>query len=258
MYDSARRLSRLVRLGPFAPKSYHAVNAERAAKYVSLKGAKVLVVGANDGRDCKLFVAREAAEVHGLDVIDGVGKEFPHPRVTYHRHSIEASTLPAGYFDLAFAVATMEHVHDIEAAFAEMARVVRPGGVVYCLAAPLWQSRFGHHMSCFEAHPWIHLVFARDALIAYARSHGIEGERGHSLEDIVDYMLHPDYFNMKPARAYLAACERLSGVRLEKNELDLEPRALLDHPLGRAALERGYHETDLLAVTHTLVARKSA
>jgi hypothetical protein len=61
-------------------------------------------------------------------------------------------------------------------------------------------------MACFDGHPWVHLVFERDGLIEYGRSYGIDGERGYSLEQIVDYMLNSAFFNMKPSSLYVEAC----------------------------------------------------
>jgi SAM-dependent methyltransferase len=118
-------------------KTYQELFADRAAELCQLKHSRILIVGANTGEDCKLFVDRGAAEVHGLDVIEDVGKGFLHRRVTYHHSSIEHTDLPSNYFDLVFAVATMEHVPDIRAGFSEMERLARPSGIIYSVAAPL-------------------------------------------------------------------------------------------------------------------------
>jgi SAM-dependent methyltransferase len=260
IYEAANRakvkVMEIIGAAPAVAKTYQELFAERATELCPLAGSKVLVVGANTGADCKLFIDRGAAEVHGLDVIEDVGKEFPHERVTYHQSGIEHTDLPSNYFDMVCAVATMEHVPDIKAGFSEMERLARPSGMIYSVAAPLWQSPYGHHMECFDGHPWIHLVFERDDLIQYARSHGIEGERGHGLEDIVDYMLNPAFFNMKPSSLYIEACAQLRGVDIHQNDLAREDASLLMHSLGRKAIAKGYLADDLLAVTHTFVARK--
>lgn len=254
IYDAARGIKR--RLSSALGRSYHDIYADRAARLCTLKGARALVVGANTGGDCRLLINRGAAEVHGIDVIDDVGKGYPHERVIYRKTSIEHADLPSDYFDLVFTVATMEHVNDVRAGFSEIGRVTRPGGMIFSVAAPLWQSPYGHHMGCFEGHPWAHLVFGRDALIDYAKSQGITGERGHAVEDIADYMLSPANFNMLPASEYLDACAQMRGVSVQQNDLTFEPEAMLGHELGRQALARGYRKNDLLAVTHTFVARK--
>jgi len=181
-----------------------------AAELARVKNARVLVVGANTGEDCRPFIEMGAAEVHGIDPIDDVGTEFQHPKATYHRSTIEAADLPSGYFDLVFSVATLEHIHDLDSAYAAMARLCAPGGGIYCCAAPLWYSPYGHHMSCFDGHPWVHVNNDRDGLVRYARQHGIEGERGIGIEAIADYVMLSDAFNRRPASDYLNAAKAIS------------------------------------------------
>jgi SAM-dependent methyltransferase len=66
-------------------------------------------------------------------------------RVSYLRSSAERIAVRDNTYDLVYSYATMEHVPDIEAAFREFVRVTQPGGIIYSLAAPLWNSRFGRH-----------------------------------------------------------------------------------------------------------------
>ena len=151
---------------------YNRLHVRQAWKLAG-RPRSVLVVGANLGEDCRRFAELGATEIHGIDLIEDVGAGFVDRRVTYHRGSIEACDLPDKRFDLVFATATMEHVHDIEAGFAEMARLTKSGGLLWSIASPLWHSPYGHHMACFEGHPWVHLLYDEAALRVYAREHGI-------------------------------------------------------------------------------------
>jgi len=243
------------RAGP--PKSFNRYNAEDAASRVSLSKAKVLVVGANTGGDCREFIDLGAQEVHGLDVIDDVGKDFQHSRVTYHRESIEHSSLPDDYFDLVYSFATMEHVPDIAAGYAEMARLLKPGGVLFSMASPLWYSPYGHHMGCFAGHPWVHIAFDREGILRYAKENNIDGERGHKIDHILDYMLDNRNFNMRPAAEYTAAIKDLQHIFTTENELLREDAALLKHPIGARLLAQGYTADQLLPVTHRVIAGKT-
>jgi hypothetical protein len=151
----------------------------------------------------------------------------------------------------------MEHVGNIDAAFVEMARVTKPGGAIYSVAAPLWRSQYGHHMTCFHGHPWAHLLFQHnDEIVAYARSHGIEGERGHSIEAIVAYMMDRRFFNQLPGAAYINACSALARTTILSNALISEPEDTIDHHNGRVLLSRGFAKGDLLAAAHVLEARR--
>jgi SAM-dependent methyltransferase len=260
VYEFARRrreTRRALEKAALDQKSYQEKNAISVDVLRPIRGAKVLVVGANEGEDCRLFVERGASEVHGLDVIESTGKSFQHRSVRYHRASIEASGLAGDYFDIVFSVATMEHVHDIKAGFCEMARLASPGGLIFSLASPLWQSPYGHHMACFNGHPWAHLVHdTPEALTTYAKANDIQGERGIPIHSLAEYILHPEFFNRRPADEFVEACSELRAVDLIENRLVAEPELLLSHPLGKRALELGYTKDNLLSVSHLLVARK--
>jgi SAM-dependent methyltransferase len=238
------------------PTDYGAYASYMASRYAGgVSGKRVLVVGCNRGDDCRMFDSMGAAEVHGLDVIDDVGADFPGP--TYHRMSAEEIDLPDGRFDLVFAVATLEHVPRVDLAFAEMARVAAPAGVVYSVAAPLWNSSQGHHKGdLFEAHPWVHLRFDRDGVVALCRRESISSPDDHSIEEHVDYMLDARFFNRVPARQYVEACEALADVELIRNDLALDEPHGLTRELEAELREAGYTRKELLASVHTLVARK--
>ncbi len=239
-------------------KTYHDHALDMLSKYRSIRGASVLVVGANDGTDCRRVIQRGADRVHGLDVLQKTGTAFRHPRVAYSRESIEECSLPSNSFDIAFAVATFEHVPDITAGWREMLRILKPGGTLFSVAAPLWESRYGHHMGCFEGHPWLHLALDRPAILAYSARNGITGERGHSVDSLLDYIFEPANFNMRPAADYLDAAGALEGATLARNDMDKDDPSLLEHPLGQLAISKGYAADSLLSVTHTLIAKRVA
>jgi SAM-dependent methyltransferase len=242
----AIKLIKSVRTTISPQKTYHDYSIDKLEHYRCVQGTRLLVVGANTGVDCKRFIDRGAQEVHGLDVIEDVGSEYTHPRVTYHRQSIESCNLPSDYFDIAFAVATFEHVPDIYAGWSEMVRVTKPRGIIFSVASPLWQSMYGHHMGCFDVHPWIHLAFDRSGIEEYCVKHDINGERGHSLTAILDYMLNPSFFNQRPASDYLAATQRLAMVEMHENTFARNDSRLLENPLAVLAMERGYLPDNML------------
>ncbi|MGM5050284.1 class I SAM-dependent methyltransferase [Tardiphaga sp. 604_B6_N1_1] len=233
-----------------APVSYNQFNAQGAASLVDLSKSKVLVVGCNTGADCKLFIDLGAPEVHGLDVVDQVGSAYQDSRVTYYKKSIEDCGLASNSFDLVFSFATMEHVPDIASGFSEMARVTKPGGKLFCIAAPLWHSPYGHHMGCFSGHPWVHLAYDRAKIIEYARHNEIAGEGQHDLEFTVDYMLNETFFNKRRAHEYEQAVAALRDIDIIENQLQAVERELLSHPLAALAKANGFKEHDMLNQNH--------
>lgn len=246
---------------PAHGQDYNATAAREALRLNPVRGKKVLVIGCNTGRDCSYFIQAKAAEVHGVDVTDKIGTDFPHPRVHYHRTSAEAmSCLADSQFDLTFSFAAMEHIQDIAAAFQEMYRVTKPGGLLYSVAGPLWHSRYGHHKgNLFQNFPWIHLCLPRDEIVAWFEEHypDIMPQETGDIRQHVESMLNPQFLNRRPAREYLAACAALPmrPPRLMVNELVLDDASHLTPDL-REILGDRYDDTELLASGHRFIATK--
>lgn len=236
---------------------YNAMHVKRAASYCDPEGSRILVVGCNRGGDCRHFIELGAAEVHGLDVIEDVGCDFQHGRAAYHRMSAEDMGLPSDYYDLVYCFATMEHIPRIDAAFREMARVTRPGGYVYCVASPLWNSRNGHHKrDLFPDDPWIHLRMTKDEIVAHGTARGVNPAPG--LVHHVSFMLNEKYFNKVPARRYVEVCESLPNMTPVLNSLDREPEDAIPAGILVELSAKGYTSEELRAVTHTYVGKKIA
>jgi SAM-dependent methyltransferase len=238
------------------PSDYRKQFADECSRYVeSFSTLRVLVVGCGLGLDCHPFVHFGAKAVHGIDMESGVGREFRHPSVTYVRAAAEALPFAEFSYDVVFSVATMEHIHDIEGAFREMIRVTKPAGLIFCVAAPLWNSREGHHhFGLFPDYPWIHLPLAQDDILHCCRDRNIaKGDYDVSYD--VAFMFS-DYFNTLPARRYLEVCAGLPVSELIDNSLWLEPDEHLTQDILAELDAQGYTREELLAVSHTFVARR--
>ena len=99
----------------------------------------------------------------------------------------EAETLPFDdeSFDLVLGHAVLHHIPDLDRAFAEFKRVLRPGGRVVFAGEP---SRYGDRLAAvpkrtgvFVAPAWRRVVGARERAVAEA-----DQSEGHSLEGEVD------------------------------------------------------------------------
>ncbi|MFT3863526.1 MAG: methyltransferase domain-containing protein [Solirubrobacterales bacterium] len=99
----------------------------------------------------------------------------------------EAETLPFEdeSFDLVLGHAVLHHIPDLDRAFAEFKRVLRPGGVIVFAGEP---SRYGDRLAMvpkrtglFVAPAWRRVVGARERAVAEA-----DQSEGHSLEGEVD------------------------------------------------------------------------
>lgn len=110
--------------------------AREVAGFAPLQGARVLDVGCQLGA-LPVALSELGAEVTGVDVDDALldGARLRcgcyGARATFARAEAEALPFERGSFDAATFVDVIEHVRDPRRAVAELARVLRPGGVLY-------------------------------------------------------------------------------------------------------------------------------
>ena len=229
---------------------FNGYHAAMAASYLSPAGKDVLVIGCNRGEDCRYFVEFGARTVVGIDPMDEIGAAFQAANVAYVRGSAEAMPFRTRSFDLVFAVATLEHVPCIEAAFAEMRRVSRAGALIYAASAPLWNARSGPHWGdAFRDHPWIHLRTDVKGVLAYNSQHRI-------LSDVqVAYYLRSPHFNRRWAKEYVAAGASVRGAEIIHNDIELEDERDVESVVIEDLVARGYDERELFGLTHIFIAR---
>jgi SAM-dependent methyltransferase len=140
-------------------------SAEQVGRYLPLAGRTVLDVGGGPGYFKDAFAA---AGAHYLcvdsDVGELAGRFGPRP------YGVVASGLAlpfgAGAVDVCYSSNVLEHVPEPGRMLAEMVRVTRPGGLVFC-AYTVWLSPWGGH----ETSPW-HYLGGHRARLRYARRYG--------------------------------------------------------------------------------------
>jgi SAM-dependent methyltransferase len=85
--------------------------------------------------------------------------------------------LPDASVDAVFSIDAFPRIVDVSLAFGEIARVLRPGGVLVTRFSPLFYSPYGYDMR-FACHvPYAHLLFGLDSILALRRE-----RTGHLLE----------------------------------------------------------------------------
>jgi ubiquinone/menaquinone biosynthesis C-methylase UbiE len=147
-------------------------------------------------------------------------------------------------FDIVASTALLEHVDGVDAAVSEMARMVRPGGVVFANFGPLYFTFGGaHYLGGFE-----HLWMSDEEFASYLDNRDVPYER----EEALFYLRH-GLFSRWTYRQYLECFRRHFDVH--HVILHVSPRALAfrrEHPeLWRALCER-YAEADLLTFAATV------
>lgn len=72
---------------------------------------------------------------------------------------------PDASVDAVFSTDTFEHVMDLDQAFAEIYRVLRPGGLLITRFGPLFYSPQGYHLYWACQVPWAHLMFGLESIL---------------------------------------------------------------------------------------------
>ena len=153
-----------------------------------------------------------------------------HPDASIDGHRLVIGDLCArtpfedGEFDAVLLLSVLEHLHDVDAAFAEMRRVLRPGGHVGLMFGPAWSSAYGHHLYANPDDPnlsfvrWtlpahIHLLCDRDEIGAWYRRHGYGDDVVASVlhwfydAPIINRLFYDDYVRIMPRHFQLVASE---------------------------------------------------
>jgi SAM-dependent methyltransferase len=130
-------------------ETYQENALSRMSYYLDFEGLDVLEVGADHG-NCLARLEAKGMQ-RGVGINNWRWQNLDSPRRASDRiicAPSEVATLPVQdeSFDLIYSIATYEHILDLPGAFAEMHRMVKPGGLVYAIFGPLWTSLVGHHL----------------------------------------------------------------------------------------------------------------
>jgi len=241
---------------------YYRRYVEKLASFCSLISKHVAVLGCGRGQECAALLAAGADSIEGFDLDPRIGETCSDSRVAYHRVSIVETGAPAASFDVVYSCAVFEHVHNLRGAFEEAVRLCRPGGIVFVLSSPLWYSPYGNHLgNVLPQLPWCHLLFTPRQLRAEIERLEIDlaAAPGHmNIDDIVDRVYDPCYFNRLPVSAYLSAVETLRNINIEQNAVWPPPTAQIIAETLPKCIVRGFREEDLKAGGHFFVGRPSA
>ena len=241
--------------------NYHRSHSQIASKLVQgrrLRGRKALVVGCAGGKSLRRFIRLGAREVHGLDISPQIGLEFQHRKVKYFRDSVEDMHLPDEQYDLVYSMATMEHVHDLESAAREMVRVTKSKGIIYWVAAPLWNSIHGHHcLRLFGHFPWIHLRLCDEEIWDFCSRNNLNDPWEREVKTVVPRMFNRACFNQAPSSKYLDVCRSLKDVHVITNRLEFDVERMLKAEVYSELEEKGFTRQELLARGHIFSGRKA-
>lgn len=184
------------------PLAHYRLAADELAAIASSQGidlrrSRVLDVGCASG-NLSYALAAVAGEVVGID-LDVERYVTPEqrarargilmPEADRHRVAIEggdvtALVYPDESFDVVVSSVVLEHVRDLTAAFVEIRRVLKPGGITLHDVEPWFAPRGGHSL-CTLDFPWGHVRLGPEDFERYVRRW-----RPFEARDAVDYHRH--------------------------------------------------------------------
>jgi SAM-dependent methyltransferase len=126
---------------------YQEDNILRFLDRVDIRGKRILEIGGDhEGKVARAFRDLGAAWVTSINRDKGF--ESPGPEDGVERFEMDARelNLQEGSYDLVFATAVLEHLHNIETVLENVYAVTRRGGYVFLQGSPLWNCHNGHHL----------------------------------------------------------------------------------------------------------------
>jgi SAM-dependent methyltransferase len=138
-----------------------------------------------------LWLAQRARTACGVDVDQNAIAQARRALAASSQRNCAFAWSPDGHlpfndasFDAVLSTDTFEHVMDIDLAFSEIARVLKPGGSLLTRFGPLFHSPHGYHFYWACQVPFAHLIFGLDAIAAMRARRGGSRKRPSSWRDL--------------------------------------------------------------------------
>lgn len=192
--------------------------------YTSIAEQRVLCIGYTERELAGLVEPYRPSEVVCLT------NWADHPDAMVSRHRIVVGDLcqrtefREGEFDAVLLLSVLEHLHDVEAAFLEMRRILKPRGHVGLLFGPAWSCAYGHHIfadandpnlnfALWELPAHMHLLCDHEEIRDWYRKRSYSPGTGDTVlhwfyeTPIINRMFYDDYIRLMVRHFQLVASE---------------------------------------------------
>ncbi|WP_110620006.1 class I SAM-dependent methyltransferase [Thioalkalivibrio sp. ALE21] len=183
------------------------------------KPLRVLEIGYTSGGTSAFAWEKSGCEAHAIDyffgdtvesggrhkyIADMIGSD-----VQFHVGDVTKKTdLPEEYFDIVFSSSVIEHIADLPAAFEEIKRLLKPGGITMHAYDPYFHPAGGHSLGILDS-PWGHVRLSKDEVLDYIRT-----MRPHEAPVAVPWVQNALYPEHTQAQVQRSVCG--AGLRLRE------------------------------------------
>jgi SAM-dependent methyltransferase len=127
----------------------------RTKRLIDIKQSDTLVIGVGSGDELSLWERAHPRSLTATDFLAQPRRWHCHDRVRFAQADVRSLPFADHSFDLVASTALFEHVNGVERAAREMARVTRPGGLVFANFGPLYHTYGGAHFEGAYEHLWM-------------------------------------------------------------------------------------------------------
>jgi SAM-dependent methyltransferase len=253
LYRLGKKMYRMIR-----PKSYQVNAAEDLTRYLDLHGKHLLIVGLGQGHEVPIFFDFGCIKIDAIDpVLHSAAIPYTQdPRFRLIQSSAEKIPFPDNTYDVVYSIATLEHIPDPMKACQEMLRVLKPGGIFYCHAGPLWYSAYGFHPDPYIAklEPYFHIRYSSQE--DYLQEHPDLRDNPAYLKRITEcFDAQMSWFNQLPSQVYFTFIADMLRTQIPLEIcFSYEPKELLDQ---EHALCAQFPRRDLMISGFTVVFEKT-
>jgi 2-polyprenyl-3-methyl-5-hydroxy-6-metoxy-1,4-benzoquinol methylase len=149
-----------------------------------IRDRAVLDYGCGHGWQAVAMALNGASRVCGVDIREDLLEQGRRLAEKYAvQDKVQFTSCPTDLFDVVISLSAFKHFSHPEKELAQIAYLVRPGGLVVISFAEPWYSHSGSHMNDFIRIPWINLLFSEKVVLKVRQRYRDDGAKRY--EDVI-------------------------------------------------------------------------
>jgi len=188
-------------------RNYQNILLNKLKIFTDIKNKKIMILGFGEGKEIGQFFDYGAKMIVGVEPYPVKKKNLFGEKFKLVKAFGEKLPFADNSFDIVYSIATLEHVRSPISVVKEMMRTLKPGGIFFCQAGPLWNSYDGYHPK--KEYPllnqdWFHLTKSEEEVLK-----NIHSDEKKYYHQHLDRIYKSKSYNRLDARVYYEACSWL-------------------------------------------------